>query len=206
MIQRLEGYIETCRERLITATRNNTDNKRTNRMAITRKQKWEEKQLCEHFKRHLTRETWWWVSKGNLQKETESILVPAQNNAISTNHIKASTYKTQQISKCRLCGDRNGTINHIISECRKLAKKEYNTIHESEGKVVYWELCKKFKFDHMNKWYMHNPESVLENETNKLLYDFDIQTDRLISARRPNLIITKKKKKDLNTRGLCCLG
>ena len=33
------------------------------------------------------------------------------------------------------------------------------------------------------------PESVLENETQKLLWDFDIQMDPLISVRRPNLII-----------------
>ena len=40
---------------------------------------------------------------------------------------------------------------------------------------------------------MHNPASVLENNTHKLLWDFDIQTDHLISARRPDLIIIKKK-------------
>ena len=34
----------------------------------------------------------------------------------------------------------------------------------------------KFKFDHANKWYMHNPAPVLENDTHKLLWDFDIQT------------------------------
>ena len=42
---------------------------------------------------------------------------------------------------------------------------------------------------------MHNPESVLENDTHKLLWDFDIRTDHLITARRPNLIIINKKKK-----------
>ena len=42
---------------------------------------------------------------------------------------------------------------------------------------------------------MHNPESVLENETHKLLWDFKIQTDHLISIRRPNLIIINKKKR-----------
>ena len=42
---------------------------------------------------------------------------------------------------------------------------------------------------------MHNPAPVLENETHKLLWDFDIQTDHLISARRPDLIIINKKKK-----------
>ena len=40
---------------------------------------------------------------------------------------------------------------------------------------------------------MHSPASVLENDTHKLLWDFDIQTDHLISARRPDLIIINKK-------------
>ena len=50
-------------------------------------------------------------------------------------------------------------------------------------------LCKKFEFDHTNKWYMHCPEFVLENQTHKLQGDLEIQTDHLISARRPDLDI-----------------
>ena len=42
---------------------------------------------------------------------------------------------------------------------------------------------------------MHNPESMLENETQKLLRDFEIQTDHLISARQPDLIIINKKER-----------
>ncbi len=61
--------------------------------------------------------------------------------------------------------------------------------------MIHWEMCKKFKFDHTNKWYKHNPASVLENDTHKLLWDFDIQTDHRISARRPDLIIINKKKR-----------
>ncbi len=45
---------------------------------------------------------------------------------------------------------------------------------------------------------MHNPAPVLENDTHKLLWDFDIQTDHLISARRSDLIITKKKRELAN--------
>ena len=41
---------------------------------------------------------------------------------------------------------------------------------------------------------MHNPASVLENERLKLQWNFNIQTDHLISARRPDLIIIKKKR------------
>ena len=40
--------------KLITSTRNNTDNTNINRTKITRKQKWEEKQLYRHFKRQTS--------------------------------------------------------------------------------------------------------------------------------------------------------
>ena len=42
---------------------------------------------------------------------------------------------------------------------------------------------------------MHNPALVLENDSHKLLWDFNIQTDHLIPARRPDLIIINKKKR-----------
>ena len=55
-------------------------------------------------------------------------------------------------------------------------------------------MCRKFKFDHTNKWYMHNPASIPEYATNKLQWQFDI-LDQIISIRRSNLIIINKKKK-----------
>ena len=53
---------------------------------------------------------------------------------------------------------------------------------------------------------MHNPESVPENETHKLLWDFDIQADHLISARRPDLIIINIKRENSQDCGLFCTG
>ena len=50
-IQRLEDYIGKHEGGLLTAIRNNTDNTMDDRMTITRKQKWEEKQLYVRFKR-----------------------------------------------------------------------------------------------------------------------------------------------------------
>ena len=97
-------------------------------MTITRKQKWEGKQRYERFKRLINiishEKTWTGLRKENFKRETESLLIAVQNNAVRTNHIKARIDKTQQNSKCRLCGDRDETINHIISECNKLAQKE----------------------------------------------------------------------------------
>ena len=41
---------------------------------------------------------------------------------------------------------------------------------------------------------MYNSESVLENETNKLHWDFEIQTDPLISTIRQDLEIVNEKR------------
>ena len=61
-------------------------------------------------------------------------------------------------------------------------------------KVIHWEFYRKFKFDHTNKWYMHNLESMLENETHVVLWDFEIETGHLIPARRPDRMTVNKKR------------
>ena len=45
--------------------------------------------------------------------------------------------------------------------------------------------------------YMQNPAYNLENVQDKLQWDFNIETDHLISASRPDLIITNNKKREL---------
>ena len=83
------------------------------------------------------------LRKGNFKKETDSLLITAQVNAIRTNHIKARTYKRLQNSKCRLCSDRDETINHIIRGCSKLPQKEHKTRLDWVGKLIHWDICKQ---------------------------------------------------------------
>ena len=88
----------------------------------------------------------------------------------------------------------------MISECNKLVQKEYKTRHDWVEKGIHWNMSKKSKFDHTNKWCVHNIAPILENATHKLLWDFDIHTDQQISVRRPDLIIINKKKKKRNCK------
>ena len=101
----------------------------------------------------------------------------------------------QQNSKCRLCGDREETINYIFCESSKFAQKVYKTRHEWVEEMINWELCKKLKYDDTSEWYMHNPEFVRENETQKFHWSCELKLDHPISARRPDLVRVKKKKK-----------
>ena len=56
-------------------------------------------------------------------------------------------------------------------------------------------MLEKCNFEAGDKWYEHEPESVLENEDYKILWDFSIQTDHVIEARRPDLVVVDKKER-----------
>ena len=60
--------------------------------------------------------------------------------------------------------------------------------------MIHWELCKRLEFDHPSEWYMHKRKSVPENDTNKILWDFEIKTDSQILAKKPDLVLINKKK------------
>ena len=132
----------------------------------------------------MREKTWTWLRKGNFKRETESFLIAAQNNTIRTNH---TIDKIQQNRKCRLCGDRDETI---ISECSKLAQKEYKTRHDWVGKVIHSEMCKKSKFDHTNKWYMHNAAAVTHTNS------FGTLTYKQVTKSRPEDQILQKSIKN----------
>ena len=70
-------------------------------------------------------------------------------------------------------------------------------------KVIHWELCNKFKFDHANKWYMHNAESVLENQKQKNSLKFwETNRSSNFSQMTGTSDYQKKKKKKRKKREL----
>ena len=54
----------------------------------------------------------------------------------------------------------------------------------------------------LSKWYMHKPEFFPENKMHKILVDFEIRTDHLISPWWPGLVIIHNKKVNLPKSGL----
>ena len=64
------------------------------------------------------------------------------------------------------------------------------------GKIVHWKIARKCNFEAGDKWYEHQPESVLENKDYKFLWDFSIQTHHIIEAQRPDLAVVDKKERN----------
>ena len=63
------------------------------------------------------------------------------------------------------------------------------------GKILHWKLARKCNFEAGDKWYEHEPESVLENEDYKILWDLSIQTHHVMEAWRPDLVVVDKKER-----------
>ena len=79
------------------------------------------------------------------------------------------------------------SAQRLVCEYEKLAQKEYKRRQENVAKKVYWDFCKKNGLEHMEKWYEHVPEGVLENEEVNVLWDINVQCDNVIEAGRPDI-------------------
>ena len=62
------------------------------------------------------------------------------------------------------------------------------------ARAVYQDLTGKQGFQRGDKWFEHVPESVLENDNCKLMWDCNIQTNHHVKARRPELVVVNKKR------------
>ena len=75
---------------------------------------------------------------------------------------------------CRLCGEQSETVEHIICGCKFLAATQYKSRHVSVAKLVHWWLCQANLLPQSAKWWDHVPLPVIENDSTKLLWDFNI--------------------------------
>ena len=67
------------------------------------------------------------------------------------------------------------------------------------GKTVHLNICRKKGFNVPEKWYEHKPLPCTENESFKIHWDFNIQTDNIIEHRRSGMIIIDKTSKKAQT-------
>ena len=93
-----------------------------------------------------------------------------------------------------MCGKTEETVNHVLSECSKLAQKEYKRRHDWSGTKIHWKIRRKYGIKKKEKWYEHKLEAVTENDKCKILWDFTIQTDHEIYGITADVIVVQKDK------------
>ena len=80
--------------------------------------------------------------------------------------------------------------------CSALAGKQHRKRHDKLGKKVHWLLCKKFETECEDKWFSHQPKSVLQNYKCKTLRNFTIQTNKEIEHRRADNVVIDKENRE----------
>ena len=60
------------------------------------------------------------------------------------------------------------------------------------AKYIHWLLCGKYNIDRRDNWWKHSPDSIVENDSVKILWDFNIFVDHMIYARRPDIVVIDK--------------
>jgi hypothetical protein len=83
-----------------------------------------------------------------------------QDQAISTNYSKKNILKQEIESRCRLCKEYEGTIDHLISGSPTLVKNEYIIKHDKVCTHLHCSICKKLGIETADNWYSYIPKPV----------------------------------------------
>ena len=68
--------------------------------------------------------SWECLRRCGLKKETEGLIMTAQEQALRTRNIRKVIDKEKNSGMCRMCGERKETVAHIVSECKERAQNE----------------------------------------------------------------------------------
>ena len=141
-------------------------------------------QFLRQTKDLSSNDTWQWLQRGELKKETKGMIMAAQVRALRRRCIQRAIAGTSIFPKCRKCYQKEETIDHIASECPALPQNQYKKRQDTVARVVHWHLCKKYQIPCSNKWYEHQLQPVTENKNENaiLLWDYSIRTNRVIPA------------------------
>ncbi|TWW69428.1 ATP-dependent Clp protease proteolytic subunit, mitochondrial [Takifugu flavidus] len=135
-----------------------------------------------------------WLKKSGLKDSTEALLMAAQEQALSTRATEARVYHTRQDPRCRLCGDAPETVQHITAGCKMLAGKAYMERHNQVAGIVYRNICTEYGLEVPgSRW--ETPTKVLENKQAKILWDFQIQTHKMVVVNQPDIVVVDKHRK-----------
>ena len=165
------------------------------------KNEWKQKRMRGQYVREKEGidwdRTWQWIVKGDLKGCTEALICSAQEQALRTNYTRFHIDHTAESPLCRMCGRKGETVAHVVSECSKLAQTEYKGRHDNVARYIHWQLCGKCGLERAKRWYEEKPEVEVESENFKILWDFTIQCDRKIEARRPDIVFIDKTKREV---------
>ena len=121
------------------------------------------------------------TTKNGVNGPGERVTIPGRVTPKTQKMVlNASLLKPQYGSRVKWSNPENGVAPSLTLRCSNNWKGSLRVTLDC-GRQLYL----------LTKYHLNKPEPARENETRKILWDLEIQTDHLTSARRPD---SKKKK------------
>jgi len=148
-----------------------------------------------------------WLTQ-HLHSESESTVLAIQDQVVATRVYENKIMKKRVPSiLCRVCGQAEETILHLLSACPIQAGTTYVYRHNLVARAVHYHLCVHFSLPFTAKsWFSHNPPPVCENSTTKLLWDFCLQSSSNHTSNRPDIVLFSYPHKKIYFLEISCPG
>ncbi|XP_030746059.1 uncharacterized protein LOC115874901 [Sitophilus oryzae] len=138
------------------------------------------------------------LRSSGLRSETEGFILACQDGVYGS-LVYRSRIMGQQIEdiRCRACHQAPETLWHILSACPTYAASAYTQRHNAALRVIYYHLRHMHGFDE-TPVLPQTPkeiESLVENETTKIYWNYTFQAFGQIRANRPDIVLQDIAKK-----------
>lgn len=168
-----------------------------------RKESWKRKEMHGRFANDLLKSDkessiQYLNAVSGLFPETEGFIHAIQDQTIATKNYKKHILKEPiPDDKCRICGQKPETIQHITSACSVIANTRYLHRHNLTCAIIHQAITKRYLSEALKEgpYYEYAPEAVTENERYKLYWDLQISTDRSVEYNKPDITLIDKVEK-----------
>lgn len=138
-----------------------------------------------------------YLQHGNLFVETEGFLGAIQDQVVPTRIYRKTILKERlDNTKCRMCGEQQEYLDHIIGGCSTMAPKAYLERHNRVAKIIHQKLRVKYmELEETEPYYQYEPAPVYETDSIKLYWNRKIITDKPIPNNIPDIVMVLKNEK-----------
>jgi len=123
-----------------------------------------------------------YTKNDRLQGEMESLIIAAQDQALSTCYHQLTFMKQTNDSKCRMCSKAEEHIKHIVVRCIKFAPSEYINRQNKAAAYIHRTIREHIQLQVADRRCERIPERLINVNVATIMRDILVITDRTILA------------------------
>ncbi|KAK7881151.1 hypothetical protein WMY93_029560 [Mugilogobius chulae] len=134
-----------------------------------------------------------WLSRGRILQRFLALKDEIKEFMKSREEDTSLLEDTEWILDLAFPTDITTKLNYLNTELQGKGKV-YMERHNQVAGIVYRNICAEYGLETpRSKW--ETPSKVVDNDRAKILWDFQIQTDRMVMANQPDIVVVDKEQR-----------